>query len=198
MDLDTLRKAKEPFFTTKAVGKGTGLGLSMVHGLVEQSNGAFLLKSELGKGTMAELWLPVAPEAENAAAETEPAREAEESLSILAVDDDPLVLMSTVAMLEEMGHRVLQATRGAEALEMLRRVRAIDLLVSDVMMPEMTGVELARRASEARPELPVLLVTGFADLPAAGKKLPRLSKPFSLAELELAVKNAVGRRARSA
>jgi CheY-like chemotaxis protein len=169
----------------------------MVHGLVEQSNGAFLLKSELGKGTLAELWLPVALAAEDDAAESKPEPEAGESLSILAVDDDPLVLMSTVAMLEEMGHRVLQATRGAEALEMLRRVRAIDLLVSDVMMPEMTGVELARRAGETRPDLPVLLVTGYSDLPAGGQKLPRLSKPFSLAELEQAVKKATGRRARS-
>ena len=98
-------------------------------------------------------------------------------------------------MLVEMGHRVLQATRGAEALEMLRRVRAIDLLVTDVMMPEMTGVELARRASEARPALPILLVTGYADLPKGGQKLPRLSKPFSLAQLEVAVKSAVGHAA---
>jgi len=196
MDHETLRRAKEPFFTTKAVGKGAGLGLSMVHGLVEQSNGAFLLKSELGKGTLAELWLPVAPEDDKGAAEAKPEREADESLSILAVDDDPLVLMSTVAMLEEMGHRVLQATRGAEALEMLRRVRAIDLLVSDVMMPEMTGVELARRAGESRPDLPVLLVTGYCDLPPGGQKLPRLNKPFSLAELEQAVKTAMGRRVR--
>ena len=96
--------------------------------------------------------------------------------------------MNTVAMLEEMGHRVLQATRGAEALEMLRRLRAIDLLVTDVMMPEMTGVELARRASEARPDLPILLVTGYADLPPGGQKLPRLAKPFSLADLARAVR----------
>jgi len=196
MDADTLRRAKEPFFTTKAIGKGSGLGLSMVHGLVEQSNGAFVLKSELGKGTTAELWLPVAPDAIDVAPPAPAEREADPGLSVLAVDDDPLVLMSTVAMLEEMGHRVLQATRGAEALEMLRRVRAIDLLVTDVMMPEMTGVELARRASEARPALPILLVTGYADLPQGGQKLPRLSKPFSLAQLELAVKDAVSHAAR--
>ena len=124
-----------------------------------------------------------------------PKRTRQAASSILAVDDDPLVLMNTVAMLEEMGHRVLQATRGAEALEILRRLRAVDLLLTDVMMPEMTGVELARRASEARPNLPILLVTGYADLPPGGQKLPRLTKPFSLAELADAVKEAMGSRA---
>ena len=189
MDAETLRRATEPFFSTKGVGKGTGLGLSMVHGVAEQSNGAFVLNSEPGKGVTAELWLPVAPDgAQEAAVVAATPPDEETGLSILAVDDDPLVLMNTVAMLEEMGHRVLQATRGAEALEMLRRLRAIDLLVTDVMMPEMTGVELARRASEARPDLPILLVTGYADLPPGGQKLPRLAKPFSLADLARAVR----------
>ena len=196
MDRDTLRKAKEPFFTTKAIGDGAGLGLSMVHGVAEQSNGALVLKSEAGKGTTAELWLPAAPPEVDEADEAEKERQAG-GLSILAVDDDPLVLMNTVAMLEEMGHRVLQASRGAEALEILRRLRAVDLLLTDVMMPEMTGVELARRASEARPNLPILLVTGYADLPPGGQKLLRLAKPFSLAELADAVKEAMGSRAAS-
>jgi PAS domain S-box-containing protein len=194
MDAETLRRAKEPFFTTKAIGKGAGLGLSMAHRLAEHSNGALTLTSEVGKGATAELWLPVAPAAQDEAeAQDEDAPAG--GLSILAVDDDPLVLMNTVAMLEEMGHRVLPATRGVEALEILRRLRAVDLLLTDVMMPEMTGLELARRASEARPNLPILLVTGYADLPSGGQKLLRLAKPFSLAELAQAVEEAMGGRA---
>ncbi len=196
MDAETLRRAKEPFFTTKAIGKGAGLGLSMVHGLAEQSNGALVLKSEPGKGSTAELWLPVAPREEPAASLRREV-EGKSGLSILAVDDDPLVLMNTVAMLEDMGHRVLQTTRGVEALDMLRRLRAIDLLLTDVMMPEMNGVELARRARESRPNLPILLVSGYADVPDGGQKLRRLSKPFSLDQLEQAVKEVAGPRATS-
>ncbi len=129
MDKETLRRAMEPFFTTKGVGKGTGLGLPMVHGFAEQSGGRFILRSQQGSGTTAELWLPVAVAAPSAPTidkadnqKTIPAMKTR-SLVVLAVDDDPLVLMNTVGMLEKgiSGHVVFQAFSGAEALDILRR-----------------------------------------------------------------------------
>ena len=125
MDEKTLQKAAEPFFTTKGVGKGTGLGLSMVHGFAEQSGGALVLQSQKGKGTTAEIWLPVAKEFTQAASPTSLAQPApaktDRLLTILAVDDDALVLMNTVAMLEDLGHSVFEAYSGKEALEILRQ-----------------------------------------------------------------------------
>ena len=188
MDEETIARAVEPFFTTKGVGKGTGLGLSMVHGLAEQSGGALRIKSEPGKGTTMEIWLPVAT-AESAAPEPEPEPPAEAApdqkrLVILAVDDDELVLLNTVAMLEEFGHGVLQASSGREALEILERGEAVDLLITDQAMPGMTGAQLAKRVRQRWPELPIVLATGFAQLgPGDDPTLPRLAKPFTMAEL---------------
>jgi PAS domain S-box-containing protein len=186
MDEETLSHALEPFYTTKGVGKGTGLGLSMVHGLAEQCGGGLELESERGAGTTALLWLPVAPEQEErvAAPESGPRSSlAAGSLLILVVDDDPLVLTNSVAMVEELGHRVLQAGTGKEALEILA-ANPVELLITDYAMPGMTGVALAESAQAARPGLPVVLVSGYAELDrqeAIG--LPRLSKPFREAEL---------------
>ena len=125
MDEATLARATEPFFTTKGIGKGTGLGLSMVHGMVEQLGGQFILKSRPGEGTTAELWLPVAdnPAASvEAAGEPTPA-ELRRSLTVLAVDDDALVLANTRAMLEDLGHTVIAALSARQALEQLERGR---------------------------------------------------------------------------
>ena len=193
MDEQTLTRAMEPFFTTKGVGKGTGLGLSMVHGLAEQSGGRLRLHSQTGVGTTAEIWLPVA--IGSARAQAAPAPDAEtaggEPLTILVVDDDNLVLVNTAAMLEDIGHRVLQASSGAEALEILVRQPAIDLVVSDHAMPGMTGLELAGVLKAMRPDLPVVLATGFAELPpGADASLRRLAKPFTQAELGEALRQA--------
>jgi len=193
MDPATLERASEPFFTTKGVGKGTGLGLSMVHGLAQQSNGALILKSVLGKGTTAEIWLPVG---EPLAALASPIDFAERKMpmgkTILAVDDDHLVLMNTVAMLEEIGHRALSASSGREALELLQQNPDVELMLTDVVMPQMTGIELVRQARAERPALKVLLATGYAELlTEEGQRLPRVTKPFRLADLARAIDGAL-------
>lgn len=187
MDAETLERAKEPFFTTKGVGKGTGLGLSMVHGLAEQSGGRFDLSSMAGQGTTATLWLPVAAEEAPAALASpdDPAMPVDgRALVVLAVDDDSLVLMNTVALLEDLGHQVFEAWSGEEALAIFEREPDIDLLITDQAMPNMTGVELASRVLELRPRLPVILATGYGELPAGmSPSIRKLSKPFGQAAL---------------
>ena len=195
MDEETLRRAMEPFFTTKGVGKGTGLGLPMVHGMAEQSGGKLLLKSKLGKGTVAELYLPVAPH-ETA----QPAQSIEthlpslfnKKLAILTVDDDPLVALNTSALLEELGHTVYSAPSASHALDILRREKNIDLMITDQLMPNMTGSELATRIRAENAHFPIILATGYAELaPGEGEGLPRLAKPFGQRELANAIARAV-------
>jgi PAS domain S-box-containing protein len=189
MDEETLRKATEPFFTTKGVGKGTGLGLSMVHGFAEQSGGRLILRSRKGSGTTAELWLPVA---KTVAQPVAPARAASAKtfrpLTILAVDDDAMVLMNTVAMLEDLGHTVFEAYSGKEALEILRSEDSIDLVVTDQAMPKMTGTELAKAIKGEWPDIPVLLATGYADRVRGDDiGLPKLTKPYLQRDLADAI-----------
>ena len=196
MDAETLARAAEPFFTTKGVGKGTGLGLSVVHGIAEQFGGRLVLQSEVGLGTTAELWLPVA---EPAAAEggVEPVRPALPTacrpLTVLAVDDDTLVLMNTVALLEDLGHTVFEAHSGEEALEIFRRESGIELIVTDQAMPKMTGTQFAEAALAERDDVPVILATGFGELPAnASAAWHKLSKPFAQDDLARALAAACG------
>ena len=185
MDVTTLKHAVEPFYSTKGIGKGTGLGLSMVHGLAAQSGGGLTLDSTPGRGTRAEIWIPVATgpaaRAPNAAAlpmkQTRP-------LLVLLVDDEELVRIGTADMLADLGHRVVEAFSGTHALELLRTGAEPDLVVTDYLMPGMTGAELAEAIRRIRPSLPILLVTGYANL--AGDQmanLPLLPKPFRQAEL---------------
>jgi PAS domain S-box-containing protein len=187
MDAETLVRATEPFFTTKGIGKGTGLGLPMVHGVAQQSGGRLVLKSEKGRGTTAELWLPCAPAAVPAAP-TLPAPAAQpvvRPLAVMVVDDDSLVLHSIAAMLEDLGHRVFQATSGKQALSLLAQHPEVEVLITDHAMPSMTGAELATAVKRISPSLPVVIATGYAELPpglAAG--LTRLAKPFTQRELE--------------
>jgi PAS domain S-box-containing protein len=196
MDAATLSRATEPFFTTKGVGKGTGLGLSMVEGLAAQCGGKIGIESGAGKGTTIRLWLPVAlvnREAEQVFRREAPEEEAGPTriLSVLAVDDDALVLLNTAAMLEDLGHVVHQASSGAEALPLLAK-HQVDLLLTDFAMPQMNGVELAQIARADRPDLPVLLATGFAELgDTAAAHFPRLAKPFTQDDLARAVASAV-------
>jgi len=193
MDPETLARATEPFFTTKGVGKGTGLGLSMVHGLAAQSGGRLTIQSRLGEGTTIALWLPVATT--NADAPRRPSEAGAplgkaRSLRILTVDDDRLVLLNTAALLEDLGHAVLQAPSGRQALRILEREPDLDLMITDQAMPEMTGLQLREAAAKIRPELPVLIATGYAELPPdAGADLPRISKPFTQSELARAVRD---------
>jgi len=192
MDEATQQRALEPFFTTKGVGKGTGLGLSMVHGMLDQSGGKLVLKSRKDEGTTVELWLPVATAGSGDVSEeeTDP-RELDRRdgpLVILAVDDDALVLLNTVAMLEDLGHSVLEATSGKEALDIIRREAGVDLVITDQAMPHMTGSDLAVAIRAERPDLPIILATGYAELPSgADKGLPKLSKPFRQHQLADAI-----------
>jgi PAS domain S-box-containing protein len=194
MSEEILARATEPFFTTKGIGKGTGLGLAMIHGLMTQSGGTLRLKSSVGVGTEVELWLPVAARdaaeaSRNALATTEaPSR----SLTILAVDDDELVLLNTAAMLEDLGHTVIQANSGEAALRALDGAATVDLLITDHAMPRMTGAQLAQRVAAERAHLPIVLATGYAELPpgeAAG--LARLAKPFGETQLADAIERAL-------
>jgi PAS domain S-box-containing protein len=192
MDQSTLDRAAEPFFTTKGPGKGTGLGLPMVHGLAEQSGGRLILKSRIGEGTTAELWLPVAeelaPAAEKGRPEVARLERQKHSLVVLAVDDDTLVLNNTVAMLEDLGHRAIGAASGKAALDILQNEEPIDLVITDQVMPQMTGLQLAAAIREEWPALPLMLTTGFAEIPSDAMEFPRLSKPFT--QLELAARLA--------
>jgi CheY-like chemotaxis protein len=192
MDANTLAKAREPFFTTKGVGKGTGLGLSMVHGLAAQSGGELLLHSQLGHGTTAEILLPVAQHAtvETIKLQQPLATDVHRSLAILAVDDDPLVLMNTVELLLERGHRVISAASGTEALETLGKF-SFDLLITDQTMPGMTGLDLARAAKSSSPDLPIIIATGHAEIADGNANFPVLNKPYSQAQLDLAIEQVM-------
>ncbi len=191
MDAETLARAAEPFFTTKGIGKGTGLGLSMVHGVAEQFGGRLVLQSELEKGTVAALWLPVAErrtEPDAPPREAIAADAAHGSLTVLAVDDDDLVLMNTVALLEDLGHRVFEAHSGEQALEIFRREPSINLIVTDQAMPRMTGMQLAEAVATMRDDVPVILATGYGELPAQSNAAwLKLSKPFGLDDLARAL-----------
>ncbi len=192
MDRDTLAKATEPFFSTKEIGKGTGLGLSMIHGLASQLGGALLLSSEVGHGTRAELWLPVAKShdiSSSKGADTPvPASQGlnRTGATILVVDDDALISMSTVDMIEDLGHHAIEANSGDEAIALLKQNAAIDLVLTDLSMPRMNGTELARQVMKMRPGLPILVASGYADLTAGEEmNLPRIAKPFHQDQLAI-------------
>jgi PAS domain S-box-containing protein len=196
MDETTLRRAVEPFYTTKGVGKGTGLGLSMVHGMTEQLGGHLRLTSKMGLGTTAELWLPVAeglaPDERNfptvAGAES-----GTRKLAIVLVDDDSLVLVNTSAMLEDAGHTVIEASSGRQALTLIRQAAQVDLVITDQAMPQMTGLQLAAAIKVEWPELPILLVSGYAELPSEDTlRVPKLAKPYSFDDLRHALETLMG------
>jgi CheY-like chemotaxis protein len=194
MDEAVLARAMEPFFTTKGIGKGTGLGLSMVHGLAAQSGGRLVLKSRKGEGTTAEIWLPVAKARDEEALAWSPAGPtaaatgSASAATVLAVDDDALVLSGTTAMLEDLGHTVIEACSGSEALAILHSGRPVDLVITDQAMPGMTGAQLANAIKAQWPDLPVMLATGYAELPSdTDPDLPKLNKPFSQEMLARAI-----------
>ncbi|MBB5713192.1 MHYT domain-containing protein [Sphingomonas aerophila] len=192
MDAATLARATEPFFTTKGIGKGTGLGLSMVHGLAAQSGGRLMIRSHVGHGTTIDLYLPATVKAAAAQrrAVDDVSVEPGEALDILVVDDDPLVLANTAAMLEDMGHSVRLARSGEDALDQLARDSNVDLVVTDQLMPGMTGSQLARRIRLGAADTPVLIVSGFAELEAThGGRFPLLPKPFDREALARALKD---------
>jgi signal transduction histidine kinase len=192
MDQLTVRRATEPFFTTKGAGKGTGLGLSMVDGLAAQSGGAMRILSRLGEGTTVELWLPVSERVADDVVQTAAILPDDGSRwRVLFVDDDQLISMATVAMLEDLGHSVVEASSAQAALDILRERTDIDVVITDHAMPGMTGTELARQIRSTWPHLPVILATGYADLPNdEDLGWPRLSKPYQQNALAAAIARA--------
>ena len=179
MTAEILKRAVEPFFSSKPLGKGTGLGLSMVHGLAVQLGGTLQLSSTVGKGTTATLVLPVATNLPKAESPAHTVQKVNRSAVILFVDDDPLIAMSTTEMLEDLGHHVIGASSGLHALDIIRSEQPIDLMMTDHVMPGMTGIELAAASRQLRPSLPILLATGYAELPEGAQlDLPRLAKPY--------------------
>jgi CheY-like chemotaxis protein len=194
---EDLEKVTEPFFTTKAVGKGSGLGLSMVYGFAKQSNGAFHITSELGRGTTAELWLPRAPSA--GAVDRSPPVERkrvrqERKLTILLVDDHSEVRSTTAALLQDHGHKVFEAANGADALKALKKKACkYDLLISDYAMPHLSGTEFLRGARKLCPAVPALIITGYAEAEAISDRpegVEILLKPFTEDALVAAIDHA--------
>jgi PAS domain S-box-containing protein len=193
MDEATRARAVEPFFTTKGVGKGTGLGLSMVHGLAEQSGGRLVIKSRKGEGTTAELWLPIAES--DAVGASQPHKDElappVRPLRVLVVDDDSLVLTNTAAMLEDLGHEVIEASSGEQALRVLHRSSAVDLVITDQVMPGLKGNQLAEAIRAEWPHLKVILATGYAEQAPGSDDVPRLNKPFLQQDLTRAIASIV-------
>lgn len=193
MDMETLSRAPEPFFTTKGPGKGTGLGLAMVHGVATQSGGKLTIKSQLFKGSTIEIWLPavamryVAPPDDD-----EKAARRLKAMKVLVVDDDPLVLTNTQAMLDDLDNTVITAYSAHEALDIINERKDIDLVITDHAMPAMTGSELLKIIKEKWPKLPVIIATGYDELPPdASPVLPKLLKPYTQAQMVRAIAEAV-------
>jgi signal transduction histidine kinase len=197
MDETTLKRATEPFFTTKGAGRGTGLGLSMVDGLVAQSGGAMRITSQIGVGTRIELWLPVCADTPVGRAPLPLPVPIEEvrACRILVVDDDPIVASGTAAMLEDLGHIATEVSSGDAALQLLSSETAVDLVITDHAMPGMTGTELAACIRRRWPELPIVIATGYAEIPGESDlSLPRLSKPYRQQELAKMLAQLIGER----
>jgi CheY-like chemotaxis protein len=186
MTPDVKQHLFEPFFTTKAVGKGTGLGLATVYGIVRQSGGMIAVDSEPGRGTRFRIYFPSADSAgsEDSTAPLEPATAG--TGTVLLVEDEPGVRHLARDVLTRYGYTVIEAADGSEALRLVAaRDESIDLLLTDVVMPGMSGAELARRFRELRPNVPVLYASGYADeavtshgVPDVGGGTPFLQKPF--------------------
>jgi PAS domain S-box-containing protein len=192
MDEPTLARAIEPFFSTKGIGKGTGLGLSMVHGLASQLGGALVINSKVGLGTNIELWLPQAdeePETPGLAVEMVSGRR---TGTALLVDDEAAVRMSTADMLTDLGYNVIEAASAEDALQVVGTGASVDLVVTDHLMPGMTGADLARILRERRPDLPILLVSGYAEMECVAPDLTFLTKPFRKSDLAASLSTLIG------
>jgi signal transduction histidine kinase len=183
MDAATLKRATEPFFSTKGVGKGTGLGLSMVHGLAAQLGGRLELSSAPGVGTTAALLLPIASTTIDNATTATAAAPTQAFGRLLLVDDEHPVRETTRAMLEDLGYTVTEAASAAEALRLVEAQAAFDWLITDHMMPGMTGADLARAVRQRYPRIRTLVISGFAEVDELAPDLPRLAKPFRQDEL---------------
>ncbi|HEX8512484.1 MAG TPA: ATP-binding protein [Allosphingosinicella sp.] len=201
MSPEVLERVFEPFFTTKPVGKGTGLGLSQIFGFARESGGDVVIESAVGVGSTVSLYLPRSSQQVESAASPAPGLDeaalGEAGTAILVVEDDPRVSRSTVGALEELGYRPIACAGGREALEILEREAGrIELVITDIMMPEMTGPELVREATARWPSTAILYVTGYVG-EAGSEELSGhdiLRKPFTVAALAAAVAGALARR----
>jgi signal transduction histidine kinase/ActR/RegA family two-component response regulator len=200
MTRGVLERVFEPFFTTKPVGKGTGLGLSQIFGFARESGGDVVIDSTVGVGSTVSLYLPRSFEQVQAASAQLPAEEAGPvavGTSILVVEDDPRVSRATVGALEELGYRPIACAGGRDALDILEReAGGIELVITDIMMPEMTGPELVAAVAARWPSVAILYVTGYVG-EAGSEQLSGheiLRKPFTVAALAGAVANAIARR----
>lgn len=191
MDEATRRRAVEPFFSTKGVGKGAGLGLSMAHGLAAQLGGVLTIASAPGAGTNIELWLPASDQTAIDEPDICDAPRPGAGLA-LVVDDEPLVRASTAACLAELGYGVMEADSAEAALALMDTGLRPDVLVTDHLMPGLSGVELARRVRARQPAAAVLIVSGFAEVEDLAPDLPRLVKPFRHDDLAAALAGARG------
>jgi PAS domain S-box-containing protein len=203
MDAVTQARAFEPFFTTKAVGEGTGLGLSMAYGIIKQSDGYIWLYSEPGQGTTVKVYLPMVTQPLDFST-SEPEMPLGQGEHILVVEDEEAVRTMTRRTLEEVGYRVLEAATGRQGLELVTAADyEIDLILCDVVLPEMTGHELGRCLEAVRPELPILYMSGYPGLEVVerglvAKDAPFIEKPFTPESLALAVRSLLERTAHRA
>jgi CheY-like chemotaxis protein len=195
MDRTTRERIFEPFFTTKEAGRGTGLGLAVVFGIVKQSNGHILVDSETGRGTRFRIYLPVAVDDVRGERPAAPSGDLNGSETILVVEDDGSVRHLVCTALERHGYKVISAVGPAEALAVLEDLDvAVDLLVTDLVMPEMSGPLLAAQAALKRPALRVLYVSGYSEEyveSAAGQGIDCLEKPFTSERLAGAVRRVL-------
>jgi CheY-like chemotaxis protein len=198
MTAEVAARALEPFFTTKPAGRGTGLGLSQVYGFVKQSGGHVSIYSEPARGTTVKLYLPRAAPAGASVAVLKPRKGIvpNGTETILVVEDNPDVRRLVRRQLTELGYQVHEAGNGPEALTLLRSPAQVDLLFTDIVMPEgMTGYELAGEARECRPGLRVLFTSGYTAIGAAQEHergdVPLLSKPYRKSELAQFIRSAL-------
>ena len=200
---EMVEQVMEPFFTTKDVGKGTGLGLSMVYGFARQSGGTIRIDSKVGEGTRVEVWLPRAPEIVVESADqpsgrlgqrSGPSADSPKGLKVLLVDDHEGVRATTAAMLEDLGHVVTQAGDGPEMLKLLKDLPdGFDLIISDYAMPRLSGADVVHQAREIRPEMPAILITGYADAGSISRRpddVHVLPKPFTSDQMCAAIAGA--------
>ncbi|MBS0504415.1 MAG: response regulator [Proteobacteria bacterium] len=188
MTAQVAEHAIEPFYSTKGVGHGTGLGLSMVHGLMAQLGGALRIESTPGEGTRVHLWLPVSETAAERRVAADDAELVKAAGNALLIDDEELVRASVGAMLADLGYAVTEAESGAAALDLIDSHRPFDLIVTDHLMPGMTGTEFAEEVRRRAPDQRIVIISGYSDIDDIAPDFTRLAKPFRQEELAEAIR----------